>query len=414
MTTNDAVEEIFDEVDTNRDGRIDKDELRNWASKPDEVTTFSHESSACDISRDHNTTGWDDRYRSKVGSQSTLEFTTDKVNSYDTTITSRNFISEKVIRTSSADETNRYLATSVDHIYKDLNPKIIRRAATDRPVTYEQRVLVRYLQPPPLPPPEPLIIKEVRPEQPPPPPPLVIHEQSTHVSQAPPLILRERPPIPPPRCSSETSIRYLPPLPAPPRSVVIERYPAPPAKPRDIVIERWLPYGAQSERRTIVQPAPPPIEYPKPSYTIVAYDNVQIRIVRKLEKLGVTQENPEAYVARYGNSLLDSATLVQEARNAGVVEDISTPLSSSSTITHRRVNTVGFDHSNEIINQDYSSSAGTTYEGHHRVTGGETIALGSRTYSSSSGSHLLGHSTSSGNITEIQGGYRVGDAAYRY
>ncbi|CAF4421743.1 unnamed protein product, partial [Rotaria magnacalcarata] len=122
----------------------------------------------------------------------------------------------------------------------------------------------------------------------------------------------------------------------------------------------------------------------------------------------------EAYVARYGNSLLDSATLVQEARNAGVVEDISTPLSSSSTITHRRVNTVGFDHSNEIINQDYSSSAGTTYEGHHRVTGGETIALGSRTYSSSSGSHLLGHSTSSGNITEIQGGYRVGDAAYRY
>ncbi|CAF4666347.1 unnamed protein product, partial [Rotaria magnacalcarata] len=61
----------------------------------------------------------------------------------------------------------------------------------------------------------------------------------------------------------------------------------------DIVIERWLPYGAQSERRTIVQPAPPPIEYPKPSYTIVAYDNVQIRIVRKLEKLGVTQENPE-------------------------------------------------------------------------------------------------------------------------
>ncbi|CAM4766386.1 unnamed protein product [Rotaria magnacalcarata] len=397
MTTNDAVEEIFDEVDTNRDGRIDKDELRNWASKPDEVTTFSHESSACDISRDHNTTGWDDRYRSKVGSQSTLGFTTDKV-----------------IRTSSADETNRYLATSVDHIYKDLNPKIIRRAATDRPVTYEQRVLVRYLQPPPLPPPEPLIIKEVRPEQPPPPPPLVIHEQSTHVSQAPPLILRERPPIPPPRCSSETSIRYLPPLPAPPRSVVIERYPAPPAKPRDIVIERWLPYGAQSERRTIVQPAPPPIEYPKPSYTIVAYDNVQIRIVRKLEKLGVTQENPEAYVARYGNSLLDSATLVQEARNAGVVEDISTPLSSSSTITHRRVNTVGFDHSNEIINQDYSSSAGTTYEGHHRVTGGETIALGSRTYSSSSGSHLLGHSTSSGNITEIQGGYRVGDAAYRY
>lgn len=410
MTTNDAVEEIFDEVDTNRDGRIDKDELRKWASKPEEVTTFSHDSSSCEIDRGHGSTVWDDRYRSKVGSQSTLDFVVDRPSSYDTTITSRNFVNEKVIRTSSTDETNRYLATSIDHIYKDLNPKIIRRAATDRPVTYEQRVLVRYLQPPPLPPPEPLIIKEVRPEQPPPPPPLIIHERATNISQEPPLILRERPPVVH-GSASETTIRYLPAIPVPPRSVVVERFPPPPAKKGDIIIERWLPYGPQPERPTIVQRAPANIEYQQPSITIHAYDNVQLRIVRKVEQLGVTQEDPEAYVARYGRTLLDSTTLVHEARNAGVVEDISAPIGSSSIITHRRGNTVDFDHSHEIINQDFSSSAGTTYEGSHRITGGETVALGNRTFSSSSG---FGHSTSGGTVTEIQGGYRVGDAAYRY
>jgi hypothetical protein len=38
--------------------------------------------------------------------------------------------------------------------------------------------------------------------------------------------------------------------------------------------------------------------------------------------LGVTQENPQAYVQQYGAQLLDAQTLIQQARAAGVVEDI--------------------------------------------------------------------------------------------
>jgi hypothetical protein len=38
--------------------------------------------------------------------------------------------------------------------------------------------------------------------------------------------------------------------------------------------------------------------------------------------LGVTPENPQAYIARYGAQLLDAQTLLQQARAAGVVEDI--------------------------------------------------------------------------------------------
>lgn len=90
----------------------------------------------------------------------------------------------------------------------------------------------------------------------------------------------------------------------------------------DIVIERWLPYGSSSERRTIVEPAPPPIKYPEPTHTIIIHDNVDARTNRKFENLGVTREDPDAYIHRHGGSLLDSASLVREARSAGVVEDI--------------------------------------------------------------------------------------------
>lgn len=90
----------------------------------------------------------------------------------------------------------------------------------------------------------------------------------------------------------------------------------------DIVIERWLPYGPQPERQTIVQRAPAPKGYEQPYNTIIIHDNVQVRVARKFERLGISQEDPETYLSRYGTSLLDSATLLQEARNAGINEDL--------------------------------------------------------------------------------------------
>jgi hypothetical protein len=90
----------------------------------------------------------------------------------------------------------------------------------------------------------------------------------------------------------------------------------------DIIIERWIPYGAQAKRRTIVQRAAAAKEYAKPRNLVIMYDTVQARIVRQFQRLGVTQENPQVYLSRYGASLLDATTLVQQARAAGVVEDI--------------------------------------------------------------------------------------------
>jgi hypothetical protein len=58
------------------------------------------------------------------------------------------------------------------HLYYDPNPQVIRKPSTTTPIVYNQNIMVRFLQPPPVPQ-EPLIIREVRPPQPPPPPPLV-------------------------------------------------------------------------------------------------------------------------------------------------------------------------------------------------------------------------------------------------
>ncbi len=92
----------------------------------------------------------------------------------------------------------------------------------------------------------------------------------------------------------------------------------------DIIIERGVPYGAQAKRKTIVQHAAAAAaqQYTSPRNIIIQYEIPQVRIVRQFQRLGVTQENPAAYLQRYGASLLDAQTLLQQARAAGVIEDI--------------------------------------------------------------------------------------------
>ncbi|CAF1566991.1 unnamed protein product, partial [Rotaria sordida] len=280
---------------------IDKSEFRKWVSNTEGLPSSSYVSSTSDYNLNDYTTSRFDRDEYKCSRQSASDYTIDKYGSYGTTTIARELIDDTVIHTNSLEETNEYLERSGHNIYKDPNPQIIRRATTETPITCEQRVTVRYLQPPPVPELGPLIIKEVRPAQPPPPRPLIIRQHTSLVSTPPPLILRERPPTPPKYTVGETVTRYLPEIPVPLRSVVIERLPPLREKPRDIIIERWLPYRSLSQRRTIVERAPPAIIYPEPR---------------------VVQENPADYIARYGTSLVDSVTLVQLARNAGVTEDI--------------------------------------------------------------------------------------------
>ncbi|CAF1067686.1 unnamed protein product [Didymodactylos carnosus] len=215
-------------------------------------------------------------------------------------------------------------ATDAQGLFQDSNPQIIRKPAPGGDVTYKQNILVRFLQPPPPPPRIALYITEVRPPQPPAPPPLVVRQRPPVPPQPSPLFLRERPPPTPASVAAQTVIRNLAAMPTPPRSVVIERVAAPPPKPRDIIVERWLPYGPQAQRKTIVQRAAAAQQYKAPRNIIIQYEPIQAHVVRQFQRLGVQQENPQTYVQRYGAVLLDSATLLQHARAAGVIEDLVT------------------------------------------------------------------------------------------
>ena len=69
------------------------------------------------------------------------------------TATSTNeFIGDTVIDTYSSEETQQYLARAKD-IYIDRNVKPTYKDTSEHPITQEQRVVVRHLQPPALPPP---------------------------------------------------------------------------------------------------------------------------------------------------------------------------------------------------------------------------------------------------------------------
>ncbi len=137
------------------------------------------------------------------------------------------------------------------------------------------------------------------------------------------MVLRERPPRAPVPIPPQTIIKKLPPIPVPPRSIVVERYPAIPPRPRDIIIERWLPYSKEPKKRKVITYRAPPIRpYPPPRNTIIVYEPVHANVVRSVQRLGVQPQNPQEYVLRYGTTLLDGATLVTHAQNVGVVEDL--------------------------------------------------------------------------------------------
>ena len=202
------------------------------------------------------------------------------------------------------------------------NPTVIRRTITGQPVEYQQRVCLRYLRPPPPPRHGALTIEKIvkagREG-----PPLVIHQQGEVVESQAPLILREKPPPKPVVLPAEIRREYTQ-LDNQQRSVIIEKYPTIQDKSRDIIIEKWLPYDPQPEREVIVKRINNG-QSSRPTCTEIHYENLDARYSRRFVVIDVYNGDPDDYVARHHNSLLDARELIQEAHRAGVTEDISAP-----------------------------------------------------------------------------------------
>jgi hypothetical protein len=391
---------LFNALDVNADGVIDRNEFSQLLGG---VTYATDASSGYDVTNLYSSGAYGAGYGGSASYDSSASYGAGSSAAYGASAAQ---VYDASSFASSGGGVQVY-ATDAQGLFQDPNPQVIRRPAASGVQTYTQNIAVRFLQPPPVPPHGPLIIREVRPPQPPAPAPLRLRQVAPPLPTPPPLVLRERPPQPPGVIPSQTVIRRLAGLPVPPRSVIIERIPPLPPRPRDIILERWVPYGAQAKRRTIVQRAPPAKQYAAPRNVIIQYEPSQARIVRQFQRFGVVQGNPGAYVQQYGAQLLDAAALVQQARAAGVVEDITPPAASYA---------VGF--SGATYGQDLGVFAGDAALGGGAVSytySSGDAGLGAESsyssYESSSyGGDAGGYSYGSYNL----GGYGVGDGFESY
>jgi hypothetical protein len=197
----------------------------------------------------------------------------------------------------------------------DQNPHIVRRKPQEK-ISYLQQVAVRYLKPPPPPKAGDIVIQELPHKQVAPAPALVVRQAPPKPCTPPPVILREAPPPPPipiPGKLVNVPGKVVPP---PARKVVVERLPPIPAKPQQIFIERWLPYGQQTQR-VVYQPAKPPCVIPDPKNVVIQWESPEVDIRKEFRNLGIINADPQEYVSRYGAALIRSDQLPEIAVQYG-------------------------------------------------------------------------------------------------
>jgi hypothetical protein len=104
--------------------------------------------------------------------------------------------------------------------------------------------------------------------------------------------------------------------PPPARKVVVERLPPIPAKPSQIFIERWLPYGQQTQK-VVYQPAKPACIIPDPRNVVIQWESPEVEIRKEFRNLGIIAADPQDYISRYGSSLIRADQLPEVAVSYG-------------------------------------------------------------------------------------------------
>ena len=129
----------------------------------------------------------------------------------------------------------------------------------------------------------------------------------------PPIVIREAPPTPPQPLPGKQICLPGRTIPPPARKVIIERLPPTPAKPPCVLIERWLPYGQQTQR-IIFESAKPVCAIPDPKNCIIQWEAPEVEIRTDVKNLGVHEADPREYAARYGSQLVRGDQLPEIAK----------------------------------------------------------------------------------------------------
>jgi hypothetical protein len=158
----DITRAIFNQADTNRDGGIDQQEFNRWASSgggggggssygssasygsggygAGAVGGGYGGSSSYESSSFESSTG----YGAGAGAGASVGYSVGAAGSQGYDASSSSFSSQTAVQ--------KY-ATDAQGLFQDPNPQIIRRPAAGGVQTYTQNIRVRFLQPPPVPPP---------------------------------------------------------------------------------------------------------------------------------------------------------------------------------------------------------------------------------------------------------------------
>ena len=56
-----------------------------------------------------------------------------------------------------------------------------------------------------------------------------------------------------------------------------------------------------------------------------SYEPVHAKIERHFQNHNIIREDPQAYISRFGEQLCESSAVIQQARAAGVLEDLVRP-----------------------------------------------------------------------------------------
>ncbi len=148
----DATNELFDEIDANNDGKIDRKEMNQWA-RGEGATSPSTRTVRTDTSTVIQG-GPDPSYRFDTGANTVFDqIDSNRSNTIDRGEFNR-FVrdgSVGVDTSTTATYVSRYRVDSRG-FFVDPNPEIIVRPNPDPPTTYKQKIIIRYLKPPPLPP----------------------------------------------------------------------------------------------------------------------------------------------------------------------------------------------------------------------------------------------------------------------
>jgi hypothetical protein len=154
----DAARAIFNQVDTNRDGGIDRNEFTRWVNGANVGGASNYESSSFNSGNYGGDAVQAGGYNASAsfggaGFAGNSSSSFESSNNYGV---AGQYAAQGLDASSSSfssQSTQQTYATNAQGLYQDPNPQIIRRPAVGGVQTYTQNIRVRFLQPPPVPPP---------------------------------------------------------------------------------------------------------------------------------------------------------------------------------------------------------------------------------------------------------------------